>query len=61
MPNLEGFLGKGNKKFDGWEVIQGTYGCQLCEADMDHAYFNPEILTLVWVCPQKHESKVELV
>ena len=61
MPNLEGFLGKKSGKYEGWEIIQGTYGCQQCDADMDHAYFNQDTLTLVWVCPSKHESKVELV
>ena len=60
MPSLENFLNKENR-FYGWEVVEGTYGCQKCEADMDHAYFNIETLTLMWVCPDNHESKVELV
>jgi hypothetical protein len=61
MPNLENFLGKSSNKFDGWETVQGNYGCMQCEEDMDHAYFNEDTKILVWVCSQKHESKVELV
>lgn len=62
MPSLENFLGRSNwRDWSGWEEMRGTYGCQSCEEDMDTAYFNPETLTIMWVCSKNHESKVELV
>jgi hypothetical protein len=61
MPNLEDFVGKNKKnRFEGWEVLEGDYGCQSCDEDMDHAFFNEDALMIVWVCPSGHESKVEL-
>jgi hypothetical protein len=62
MPNLEDFLGKNEKKINpaDWEEMSGTYGCQQCDADVNKAFFNQEELKIVWFCPQRHESKIEL-
>ena len=60
MPNLEDFLGKSKRKFEGWQVIEGNYGCQQCDEDVDFAFFSEDALTMVWVCSNNHESKIEI-
>lgn len=63
MPNLEDFLGKGKKEEinnTNWEEMYGSYGCQQCDAIVETAFFNPEELKIVWFCPARHESKIEL-
>lgn len=61
MPNLDDFLGK-EKKIDTsrWEVMEGTYGCQSCDENLDRAYFNADEMYMMWTCSQGHESKVQL-
>jgi hypothetical protein len=61
MPSLEDFLGK-PKDYDysKCEIMYGTYGCQQCDENMDHAFFDPEALLMVWICSKKHESKIDL-
>lgn len=62
MPNLENFLNKkGKHDFTGWEELYGSYGCQSCDENVDTAYFDGESMTIMWVCTNNHESKVELV
>lgn len=61
MPNLEDFLGKNNKRsFAGWEPLYGMYGCQECDENVEYAFISPDQSQIVWVCPQEHESKIQL-
>jgi hypothetical protein len=59
MPNLENFLGKENPdEYNDWEIIQGTYGCQQCDKDVSYALSNPNKPELLWICPEKHETRL---
>lgn len=63
MPNLEDFLGKGKQEPtnpEDWEEMVGDYGCQQCDANVSVAFFNPNELKIVWFCPERHESKIQL-
>ena len=62
MPNLENFLNKDREEVnpEDWEEMTGSYGCQQCDANVESAFFNPETLKIVWFCPQRHESKIDL-
>lgn len=63
MPNLEDFLGKPKPTktdYSTWEKIYGLYGCKTCEQEAEVAYFNPEKMTFIWVCPSNHETRTEV-
>jgi hypothetical protein len=63
MPSLEDFLGKQDKseeRFYGWEVLNGIYGCKKCNKETNNAYFNSSTNLIKWVCPDNHESELQL-
>ena len=40
-------------------VVEGSFYCQVCDADVDKAVYLPQVKTLTWKCPEGHKSFIE--
>jgi hypothetical protein len=38
----------------------GSYGCQSCSIEVDHAWFDEFKDRMFWFCPEGHESEIKL-
>lgn len=57
---FEDFGKIGQKKQTGPGVpVEGTFGCQHCEAILFEAQYHPEQSLIVWTCPDRHVSSME--
>jgi hypothetical protein len=60
MTKFDDFLNPVPKEARNLEILNGNYGCQLCEEYTNTAYFNESIGEISWYCSKKHKSTIKV-
>jgi hypothetical protein len=61
MPNLNEFLNKPEVPTNNTlEPIQGIKPCFKCEKNSEESFWDPDLMTLSWQCPDGHANEVKV-
>ena len=60
MTKFDDFINDVQEPTQDLQELKGNYGCQVCERNVETAYFNEHTGEMFWYCSQKHKSVIEV-